>query len=240
MFRSFSTTVATPSKWRAPRWSPSRPAGGPGDLHRRGEARGIDLRRPGREEQVHAGGARDRGVGVLVARVRGEVGGLVELGRVHEERHDDDVGLRPRAAQELGVALVQRAHRRHEARSIGRRAGAGERLAELGDGADGPHAVTRDRGPRAAPWRPRARRTPRGGRASALRPRRAGARRSRGRRGRSGRSARARRPRCAQASTAARTSGTSASRPAPVVSSRRSAPSSSVVRRFAAIDAAAW
>ena len=54
-------------------------------------------------------------VRLLVARVRGEVGGPAELRGVDEERRDDELGLAPRGSEERTVAVVQRAHRRHEA-----------------------------------------------------------------------------------------------------------------------------
>ena len=110
-------------------------------VDRRREARRIDLVERGREEQVGAGLGRQRGVALLVARVGGQVAGLVELRGVDEERDDDDVARRARVADEAQMALVQRAHRRHEADDAllaPRRAQLG---AQLGDGPHGPHAA---------------------------------------------------------------------------------------------------
>ena len=67
-----------------------------GDADARGEARRIDLGGRGREQQVGAGLGREPGVARLVARVGAEVLGVVELRRVDEQRHDDDVGRRAR------------------------------------------------------------------------------------------------------------------------------------------------
>ena len=66
------------------------------DLHRRGEARRIDLLGVRREEEVDAGAPRELGVARLVARIAREVGRIVELRRVHEERDDDETSTSPR------------------------------------------------------------------------------------------------------------------------------------------------
>ncbi len=53
-------------------------------------------------------------VAILVARIAREVGVVAELRRVDEEAHDDRLVLRASRAQERQVAVVERAHRRHE------------------------------------------------------------------------------------------------------------------------------
>jgi len=63
---------------------------------------------------VDAGVAADREVGLLRARVGGEVARVVELGRIHEDRDPDAVGALPRDLEQRSVPRVQRAHRRHE------------------------------------------------------------------------------------------------------------------------------
>ena len=111
MLKSFTQTVATPRKWPG-RDVPSAPVSL--DVDPGAEAGGIHLVGARREQHVDAFLLRDLRVALLVARVRGEVGRVVELRRVHEERGDDDVVLRARGPEERAVAVVQRAHRRHE------------------------------------------------------------------------------------------------------------------------------
>ena len=96
------------------------------------EAVGIELGCVRREDDVDAVLLRDREVARLVARVRGEVGRVVELRRIDEERHHDALVLAARGGEQRAVAGVERAHRRHEA---GARRGL-----ELGDRADDLHA----------------------------------------------------------------------------------------------------
>ncbi len=57
---------------------------------------------------------------------------LVELGGVHEQRHDNDVALGARAVDQREMALVQRAHRRHQP----------DRAASLGGPARAPPATS--------------------------------------------------------------------------------------------------
>ena len=86
------------------------------------------------EEQVGARLVGRARVALLVARVGGEVVGGVELRRVDEQAHDEDLVLGPGGLKQREVACVEGAHRRHEA-GLGRRV---ERLVQLGDGADDP------------------------------------------------------------------------------------------------------
>jgi hypothetical protein len=116
--------------------------GEPRDADGGGEAVGVDLLDRRREEQVGARLRGELGVAGLVAGVAGEVRGLVELGRVDEQRHHDDVAGGAGGADEAEVALVQRAHGRYEPDRALRAAGVAQRGAQVGDGADGPHPRT--------------------------------------------------------------------------------------------------
>ena len=84
--------------------------------------------------------ARECEVALLVARIASEIGVVAELRRVHEEAHDDGLVLGAGRAQERQMALVERAHRRHEPD----RAGAQRRelVPRLGDRPDDSHAGT--------------------------------------------------------------------------------------------------
>ena len=114
MQSSFVTTVATPRKCSAPRAAPSSRSLTPSDLDGGREARRVDLLDPRSEQHVRAGAFGQLGVAQLVARVALEVGALVELRGVDEQRHDHHVALLACPADQREVALVQRAHRRHE------------------------------------------------------------------------------------------------------------------------------
>ena len=81
----------------------------------RREARRVHLVPAWGKEHVDAIGLRDLGVARFVVRIRCEIGCDVELRRVDEKRRDDELVLRPRRAEERAMAVVQRAHRRHEA-----------------------------------------------------------------------------------------------------------------------------
>jgi hypothetical protein len=119
------------------------------DRDRRGEAGGIDLAGSGREEHVHARGLGDPLVPGLVARIGLEVRGLVELRRVHEEGHHDDVGP-PGGAHERLVPCVEGAHGGHEShRGAGFPVG-GQDLAQARDRAHELHAAARSRVARAS------------------------------------------------------------------------------------------
>jgi hypothetical protein len=177
-----------------------------GDGDRRGEAGRVDdLGRRG-EQDVGAGLGGQLGVAGLVARVGVEVGGLVELRGVDEQRHDDGRAALARCRTEARWPVVQ-------ARPWWDQADRPRRVAQRGadvlDGAHGDHAGTLRRPARSRVRRP-ARRRARAARARARRPRRAGARRGLVAAGdRAGQ--RLLGPRRAQLSTVWRTSGTSSS-----------------------------
>ena len=76
----------------------------PGWVHRV-DGRGVD--------RVDAGGAAGLQVVADRARVRVEISGPVELQRVHEDGHDDDVGPGGRDADECEMPVVECTHRRH-------------------------------------------------------------------------------------------------------------------------------
>ena len=139
----------------------------------------VDLGGRRREQDVGAGVRGQAGVALLVARVGAEVGGVLELGRVDEQRHDDDVARRARLRHEREVPVVQGAHGRHEPDAAAVAARGRKRGAQVGDGAQGLHArLARDPAlPAAARRRSRrpARRRARGPPARARRPPRAGA-----------------------------------------------------------------
>ena len=111
-------------------------------LDARREAVGVKLGHRRREQQRAAGlGGQPRVLG-LVARIAGQVGRLVELRGVDEQADDDQVALGGGPADQRQVALVQRAHGRHEPdRARAGRARLRELLTQLGDGAHDPHAL---------------------------------------------------------------------------------------------------
>ena len=74
----------------------------------------VELGSRGREDDVHTGVAGGLQVARLVPRVAVEVGGVAELRRVHEEAHHHRLAGRPRLLEERPMAVVERAHRRHE------------------------------------------------------------------------------------------------------------------------------
>ena len=145
MLKSFRQTVATPRKWPG-RASPSAPA-----LARRRPR----LRSPAGYISSAAGANRTSTPSAsaisqsrcLVARIRGEVGGVAELRRVDEERRDDEVVLGARGAEErrggrraarpssararrrAGELAARRSSARSSCRERQRRAG--ERLVEV-------------------------------------------------------------------------------------------------------------
>ena len=217
--------------------------GHPGHRHGRGEAGRVDLLDRRREQVVDArprrrARRRARWSRGYASRSRG----VVELRRVHEQRHDDHIAVSASAAHQRQVALVEGAHRRNQSdrrparrgSSNSARSSATLRITFM---PAGPRAL---RGPRARGWRSRARRTAAAGPAPLRRPRRAVGRSSPRRRAPPARSARAPGRARAQFSTVARTSGTSCSRSRPAPTAIRSAAASSVTRKFDAIEAAAW
>jgi hypothetical protein len=56
----------------------------------------------------------ERGIAVEVARVRGEVDGVRELRRVHEQARDDECALGAGGSEQSAVTRMERPHRRHE------------------------------------------------------------------------------------------------------------------------------
>ena len=54
------------------------------------------------------------GVALGIARIRGEILTGSELGRVDEDRHHDEVGVRARSLHQRSVPVVEVAHRRDE------------------------------------------------------------------------------------------------------------------------------
>ncbi len=97
-----------------------------GDVDPGLEAGRVHLLRGGREDDVDARLLGELEVARLVSRVAAEINGSRELGRVHEEAHDDGVALGARGGEQREVAGMQRAHR--------------------GDEADGAVAARRERG----------------------------------------------------------------------------------------------
>ena len=88
---SFATTVVTPSKWVG-RAAPHRSAVRPVDVHRRERRPRVHLGDARREHAVDALGLARLEVAGEVARVAVEVLVGAELQRVHEDRHDHEVG----------------------------------------------------------------------------------------------------------------------------------------------------
>ena len=112
---SFVTTVVTPSKCVGPRRA-AQALGEPGDVHRRQRrAVGYISSTVGTNSTSTPSAVATARVAVEVARVRGEVLVRTELRRVHEERDDDEVRLGARRGHQRPVAVVEVAHRRHEA-----------------------------------------------------------------------------------------------------------------------------
>ena len=109
------------------------------DDHRRRCAVLVHLGRVRREQHIDAGALSDGRVARLVARIRLEIGGVVELRRVHEQRHDGDLAVDARAPHQRQVPLVEVSHRRYEADSGALPAAPVERAPQLGDLANDPH-----------------------------------------------------------------------------------------------------
>ena len=114
------------------------PAGDVFDLDPGLEARRIDLVDVGREHDVHAGGLRELEVALLVARIRVEIGLLVELARVDEQGDDDDLVLRARRTDQREMPVVKRTHRRNEPDP----GDVPQLCAQLVDGVDGLHVAS--------------------------------------------------------------------------------------------------
>ncbi len=107
------------------------------DLDSGAEARGIHFHDVGHEDEVGAGLAELVDVAGLVARIGAEVLARAELGRVYEDRDDDSVGGSPGKLDQRQMAVMQRAHGRHERHRLAGLAPFGEMPAELGQGPGG-------------------------------------------------------------------------------------------------------
>ena len=95
----------------------AQPVGEPIDVHAR-ERRAVGVHLLDRRHEEHVDASRPRatvGVALEVARVRREILVRTELGRVHEDRHDDEVRGGAGGPHERPVPFVEEAHRRHEA-----------------------------------------------------------------------------------------------------------------------------
>jgi hypothetical protein len=73
----------------------------------------------------------------MVTRARPRIAAVVlaraELQRVHEHAHDDAVGRAPRGGEQAQVAVVDRAHRRHERHALVARSPARAQPPHVGD-----------------------------------------------------------------------------------------------------------
>ena len=119
--KSFVTTVATPSKWVG-RAAPHRSAVRPATCTVVSGGRGVHLGDARREHAVDALGLARLEITGEIARVPVEILAGAELQRVHEDRHDDEVGRGHRRAHQRAVTGVQESHRRHDADPLPRRA----------------------------------------------------------------------------------------------------------------------
>jgi hypothetical protein len=119
MLNSFKTTVATPRKWPGTK----RTAQGPGEFFH-GDPR-LEIRRIERSKETGPGGgnpfpAAESDVAGERARVSGKIFPGTELGGVHENRNDHLVVFLSSAADERGMAFVQRAHGGHQSHATAR------------------------------------------------------------------------------------------------------------------------
>jgi hypothetical protein len=105
---------------------------------RRGVSVWIDLGDSRQEQRIDTCGSREVCVPWLLARIRGQIGRVVELARVDEDRRDHVIAGAARGSKQGQVPLMQRAHRRNETdprilpKSL-------ELLAHLADGAENLH-----------------------------------------------------------------------------------------------------
>ena len=118
--KSFATTVVTPSKWPGS-VRPAEMGGEVVDTDARAFAGDVHRVGLGREDDVDALELPD--VALEVARIAREILVWTELGRIHEDRADDERGAPPRLLHQREVPVVQRAHRGHEAHLEPARAG---------------------------------------------------------------------------------------------------------------------
>src|SRR5919204_2998616 len=78
------------------------------------EVLGVDLVGGRNEQHVDTGSLSDARVALLVAWIAPEIFVCAELGRVDEQRNEDDVTFASGGAKQRNVAVVERAHRRYE------------------------------------------------------------------------------------------------------------------------------
>ena len=160
MLNSLATTVRTPSKWPG-RAAPSQRAASAPRTHDDTRRLRIDLRTIGNKQYVDAARLRLRRITLEVARIPREILRRPKLQRIDENAHHDEVRAMPRFVHEPKVALVQIAHRRHEAHTLPARAGVGDNLAHLRDTGNAPHVRSCADHPDTRPHAPhRGRRTP--------------------------------------------------------------------------------
>ena len=101
------TTVATPEKWP---WTVGslEYLTNPADAHGGGEPARVDLGNVRDEQHVRAALLGQPGVPLLVSRVGRQVNRLVELARVDEQPHHDNVGGCPGRSDQRKVPVVER------------------------------------------------------------------------------------------------------------------------------------
>ena len=141
---------ADPRKCAAPRTSPSKRSVTPRTSTEVANPAGYTSSADGANSKSAPARSASARSSRLAAGIALQVGALVELGRVDEQRDDDDVALLAGAFDQRQMTLVQRAHRRHEADRAPGAALGRERRAQLGDGAHDPHA--RGEGRRLTSW----------------------------------------------------------------------------------------
>ena len=115
-------------------------------MHRRERRARVHLGRARSKHAVDALGLARREIAREIARVPVEILVGAELQRVHEDRHDHEVGRGRRRPHQRPVAVVQKTHRRHHADPLpadtvprGARVVAGS--AQVGDPVDVKHLV---------------------------------------------------------------------------------------------------
>ena len=111
---------------------------------RGGETGGIDLIHRRHEQQIDAAPSKDGAVAVLVAGIVGQILGIVELPRVHEQGDDHPVVGGARRLDQRQMPRVQRAHRRHHRHGLAPAPPAGDMAAQIRNAARHLH-FTHDR-----------------------------------------------------------------------------------------------
>ena len=133
------TTVATPAKWPG-RDAPSRrSASAPGSTLVSGSPPGYISLTEGANKSPTPAACGHGQVPLQVGRVPCQVRRGRELERVHEDARRHHVAARRRCPQERHVPLMERTHRRHEAKSRACCAHGRRRLSELVAGGDHLH-----------------------------------------------------------------------------------------------------